>query len=80
MFDGHYKVDFAGLWDAWKDLASDKWLQGYSIITTDANEVMAPIHDRMRSSCTPAASTAGSTAIRKLHARPSTYCAWSARR
>ena len=39
---------FAGLWDAWK--AQDgTWLQSYSIVTTDANELLisARIHDRM---------------------------------
>lgn len=38
---------FAGLWDAWKDAANGQWLQSYTIITTDANELMAPVHDRM---------------------------------
>ena len=37
---------FAGLWDAWKD-ADGKWLQSFSIITTEANEIMATIHNRM---------------------------------
>jgi putative SOS response-associated peptidase YedK len=37
---------FAGLWDAWKD-KDGRWLQSYSIVTTDANELMAPIHNRM---------------------------------
>jgi len=37
---------FAGLWDAWKD-PDGGWLQSYSIITTDANELMAPVHNRM---------------------------------
>jgi putative SOS response-associated peptidase YedK len=36
----------AGLWDAWKDPAAG-WLQSFSIITTEANEAMAPIHTRM---------------------------------
>ena len=37
---------FAGLWDAWK--ASDgSWLQSFSIITTDANELAARVHSRM---------------------------------
>jgi putative SOS response-associated peptidase YedK len=31
---------FAGLWDAWKDQAGN-WLQSFSIITTEANELMA---------------------------------------
>lgn len=38
---------FAGLWDAWKDPKTNHWLQTYTIITTDANELMAPVHDRM---------------------------------
>ena len=37
---------FAGLWDAWKDVEG-KWLQSFSIVTTDANELMARIHPRM---------------------------------
>ena len=37
---------FAGLWDAWKD-GEGHWLQSYSIVTTEANELMAPIHPRM---------------------------------
>jgi putative SOS response-associated peptidase YedK len=38
---------FAGLWDAWKDPANGQWLQTYTIITTEANELMAPVHNRM---------------------------------
>jgi putative SOS response-associated peptidase YedK len=38
---------FAGLWDAWKDPANGQWLQSYTIITTEANELMAPVHNRM---------------------------------
>ncbi len=37
---------FAGLWDAWKD-PQGNWLQSYTIITTEANEAMAPVHTRM---------------------------------
>lgn len=37
---------FAGLWDAWKDPAGH-WLQSFGIITTEANELMSPIHTRM---------------------------------
>jgi putative SOS response-associated peptidase YedK len=37
---------FAGLWDAWK-APDGSWLQSFSIITTDANELMAPVHNRM---------------------------------
>jgi putative SOS response-associated peptidase YedK len=37
---------FAGLWDAWK-APDGSWLQSYSIITTDANELISGIHNRM---------------------------------
>jgi putative SOS response-associated peptidase YedK len=40
-------IAFAGLWDAWKDPANGQWLQSFTIVTTDANELMAPVHDRM---------------------------------
>jgi putative SOS response-associated peptidase YedK len=38
---------FAGLWDAWKEPNGDNWLQSFSIITTEANEIMSTIHTRM---------------------------------
>ena len=37
---------FAGIWSAWKD-ACGSWLQSFAIITTTANELMAPISNRM---------------------------------
>lgn len=37
---------FAGLWDAWKQ-PEGGWLVSFAIITTDANEAMAPVHNRM---------------------------------
>jgi putative SOS response-associated peptidase YedK len=39
-------IGFAGLWDAWKD-PQGQWLQSFSIVTTNANELMAPVHPRM---------------------------------
>jgi putative SOS response-associated peptidase YedK len=36
----------AGLWDAWKE-PDGGWLQSFSIVTTEANAVMAPVHTRM---------------------------------
>lgn len=38
---------FAGLWDAWTDKSSGEILNTFTVITTDANEVVAPIHNRM---------------------------------
>ena len=38
---------FAGLWDSWKDPNNGHELLTFTIITTSANELMSPIHDRM---------------------------------
>jgi putative SOS response-associated peptidase YedK len=38
---------FAGVWEAWKDPSTGEWLRSCSIITTEANELVAQIHDRM---------------------------------
>src|SRR5207237_6655668 len=37
----------AGLWVVWKNPADGQWLRSCTIITTDADELIAPIHDRM---------------------------------
>jgi putative SOS response-associated peptidase YedK len=37
---------FAGLWERWKP-ASGEPVETFTIVTTDANEAVAPIHDRM---------------------------------
>jgi len=36
----------AGLWDSWRD-AEGRWLRTCTIVTTGANDVVAPLHDRM---------------------------------
>jgi putative SOS response-associated peptidase YedK len=38
---------FAGLWSGWRDRATCEGLRTMTIVTTGANELMAPIHDRM---------------------------------
>ena len=38
---------FGGLWERWKDKATGKELQTYTVITTDPNELLEPIHNRM---------------------------------
>jgi|SRR5665213_233205 len=38
---------FAGLWEYWKDKTTDEIVESTTIITTDANSVSAPIHNRM---------------------------------
>jgi putative SOS response-associated peptidase YedK len=37
----------AGLWESWTDPESNKPLETYSILTTDANEQLRELHDRM---------------------------------
>ena len=38
---------FAGLWETWRDKATGQTLETYTIITTDSNELMEPLHNRM---------------------------------
>ena len=38
---------FAGLWDEWLDKSTGETLRSCTIITTAANALMRPIHDRM---------------------------------
>ncbi|MGH9027002.1 MAG: SOS response-associated peptidase [Acidimicrobiia bacterium] len=37
----------AGLWEVWRENEDDDWLRSCTIITTTANELLAPIHNRM---------------------------------
>jgi hypothetical protein len=37
----------AGIWENWKEPASGEWIRTFAIITTDANELVVDIHDRM---------------------------------
>lgn len=43
----------AGLWESWTDKESGESLQTTTLITTDANEFMAPLHHRMPVILTP---------------------------
>jgi putative SOS response-associated peptidase YedK len=36
-----------GLWENWKEPVSGEWVRTFAIITTDANELVADIHNRM---------------------------------
>lgn len=38
---------FAGLWERWTDKVTNQPLETYTIITTEPNELTAPIHNRM---------------------------------
>lgn len=43
----HRPMGFAGIWAAWKDPETGEWIRSCAIITTRANEALAPIHTRM---------------------------------
>jgi putative SOS response-associated peptidase YedK len=43
---GHALIAFAGLWERWKP-AQGEPVETFTIVTTDANEQVARIHDRM---------------------------------
>lgn len=43
----HRPIAFAGLWENWKDPADGSWIRSCTIITTQANAVVEPVHDRM---------------------------------
>ena len=43
----HRPFGFAGLWDRWRAADSDEWVISCTILTTDASELVKPVHDRM---------------------------------
>ena len=43
----HEPYGFAGLWERWKNAATGEWLETFTIITTAANELVSPLHNRM---------------------------------
>jgi putative SOS response-associated peptidase YedK len=36
-----------GIWENWREPASGEWIRTFAVITTEANEMVADIHDRM---------------------------------
>jgi putative SOS response-associated peptidase YedK len=45
--EGEPVFAFAGLWDRWRDPATQEVVRSCSIITGPPNELLSPIHDRM---------------------------------
>jgi putative SOS response-associated peptidase YedK len=37
----------AGIWENWRNPSTDIWERTFAVITVQANELIAPIHDRM---------------------------------
>ena len=37
----------AGIWENWQRPGTDEWVRSFAIITTNANELVGEIHDRM---------------------------------
>ncbi len=40
-------LGMAGVWKLWKNPKTNLWERTFAVITGEANELMAPIHDRM---------------------------------
>lgn len=40
-------IALAGLWAGWKDEDTGEVIRSFTVVTTSANKMMAPIHDRM---------------------------------
>lgn len=38
---------FAGLWEQWHDKANESTIESFTIVTTEANEAVKPLHERM---------------------------------
>jgi SOS response associated peptidase (SRAP) len=64
---GRRPFGIAGIWENWKDPNSGEWVRTFAIITTDANELVAGIHDRMPVILAPADSMAGGLATNPIH-------------
>jgi putative SOS response-associated peptidase YedK len=44
--DGSH-LALAGLWEGWRDPSTGQWIKTYTVITTDANAIVAEVHHRM---------------------------------
>lgn len=44
----------AGIWENWKEPTSGEWIRTFAIITTEANELIGDIHNRMPVILSPA--------------------------
>ncbi len=53
FLDGGGTLAFAGLWERWR--GGGETIESFAILTTDANPLLAPIHDRMPVILEPAA-------------------------
>ena len=40
-------MPMGGLWEPWKNPETGEWIRSCTVITTEANDLMTPIHDRM---------------------------------
>ncbi len=43
----HDPFCMAGLWESWTDNETEQRVESFTVLTTQANEIMEPLHDRM---------------------------------
>jgi SOS response associated peptidase (SRAP) len=58
----------AGLWENWQEPQSGEWIRTFAIITTEANDLVANIHDRMPVILSPPPTTARGLVRKKTRA------------
>ena len=49
----------AGIWENWQRPETDEWVRTFAIITTNSNELVRGIHDRMPVIVPPRSTTGG---------------------
>lgn len=47
QLEAHQPFGFAGLWEQWESKTTGEILETCTILTTEANDILRPIHDRM---------------------------------
>jgi putative SOS response-associated peptidase YedK len=45
--EGRLALGVAGLWDRWRDPATKERLETFTVTTTEPDEVVEPMHNRM---------------------------------
>jgi hypothetical protein len=43
----HSSLFMAGIWEAWRNPDTGQWLSSFALITTETNDMVGAVHDRM---------------------------------
>jgi putative SOS response-associated peptidase YedK len=56
----HSSLFMAGIWEAWCNSDTDQWLSTFAVITTQTNDMVGAVHDRMPALLVRSSSVCGS--------------------